>query len=193
MKYALLLAMAGLAVTASARAAPANQITFYPKLDCDSGRVFPYSVDSRSRLTLNCTYGHTCQNDQYRSVRIGPKVPPGTLIKLYDDSKGSSKDDWAFITVKQIPANAKSTDPDQPGLCIPTLEMGVENKAYKLYYHRVDNLNGHVSLIEVIPGTPTSERTVATPAVDPAPVKPVLISKKRGTLSADQARALKKR
>ncbi|MCP3942425.1 MAG: hypothetical protein GY710_13185 [Desulfobacteraceae bacterium] len=73
-------------------------------------------------------------------------IAAGTVIRMYDDSQGSTQDDWCEIIFKKDCKRVRITD----------LEQQVDNDKIRMLYFRDDNLNGKVSRIEINPGAYTS-------------------------------------
>lgn len=126
-------------------------IRFYSSQACDPRHGYRFGADSEVELRANCTYGSTCENDSFRSMWIAPTVKPGTIIKVWDDSKASGRDDWAQIIIKAVIPSQSGSQGGKRGMCVDTFEQNRSGADYSIYYHRVDNLDGKISLIQVTP------------------------------------------
>lgn len=107
------------------------------------------TLDDSSEQHINFKNDKRFTNDEARSMGLY-YVKPGTIIRIYDDSKAKTNDDWAEIEVKRV----------VPNIIVPTFEMNLENDDYRIKYYRRDNLDGKVSHVKVFPGNSTPEITV---------------------------------
>ncbi len=110
-------------------------IDFYASQNADDDLVCSLRVP-RER-TVNFT-DHYCDNDAVRSLVLR-ELEAGRTIRLYDDSSGSTNDDWVEINVKA----------DIDVLTLVTLEDSFENPLVEVIYHRDNGLDGKVSRFEI--------------------------------------------
>ena len=107
------------------------------------------------------------QNDAARSLLIR-RLRRGTVIRLYDDPAGNTRDDWVEILVMQ----------EVEGYCVNSFENSFEDITIGVNFSGIDGLDGEVSLmtvdravVELQPGiespTPAIQPTVT---VTPAPI-----------------------
>ena len=89
--------------------------------------------------------GSPVSNDDVVGFK-GYNISAGTVIRMYDNSKGSTQDDWCEIIFKKDCARIKITD----------LEQQVDNDKIRMLYFRDNGLKGKVSRIEVFPTEYTS-------------------------------------
>ncbi len=117
------------------------------------------SVDGSRRSMDLTSRGKPFPNDEVRSLRIYNNIAAGTLIQVFDDSKGShEKDDWAEIVVDNPQAFSGM------GECVGSFQTNRQSQGIRVYYYKRTgngNLDGKVSRIGVFPpGQWTSERGV---------------------------------
>ena len=82
---------------------------------------------------------HWIPNDEARSCTL-IDVPAGTVIKIYDNPDGDTKDDWAEIIVH------KTTTQE---FCVWSFEIDFSDEWCTIRYHKKNGLDGKVSRIEV--------------------------------------------
>ncbi|MBE3654579.1 hypothetical protein [Vibrio navarrensis] len=80
-----------------------------------------------------------CTNDEARSLIIRD-APAGTIIKIYDDPKMSSNDDYLTINVIQDIIEDK---------VIGTFEESFSDESVEVIYHEDNGLNGKVSAVRI--------------------------------------------
>ena len=116
------------------------KIAFYAKNNprvTDPSR--PYCiVQVQGNDLVDFTKADWCENDEARAVEL-IDVPAGFVIRLSDDSKGKTNDDWVEIIVKN----------DIFTRTIDTLERSFESNDLRVIYHRDNNLNDKVSQMAV--------------------------------------------
>ncbi|HKH45311.1 MAG TPA: RICIN domain-containing protein [Thermoanaerobaculia bacterium] len=98
---------------------------------------FVGSLTDRSQNVANFTSQPGFTNDEARSLSLS-NVRAGTIIRVYDDSTGATSDDWTQIF-------AKST----VTACVGTFQSSFEDASLRVEHHRVDNLDGKVSRVDV--------------------------------------------
>lgn len=129
--------------------------------DPDEDCLFPTTGVCRRRGTLALWEGNNCQedpngfltdrsgnfvnldtddsfwDDDTSSVRLsGAKA--GTIFRIYDDSLGSTGDDWTQVLVKNTTSQ-----------CLGSFESSFENGTLKVQHNHFDGLDGEVSRVEV--------------------------------------------
>lgn len=95
-------------------------------------------LTERSGNLVNFTNNDAFTNDEARSLSLS-NVRAGTIIRVYDNSAGSTNDDWTQIFAK---TNISST-------CVGTFQTSSDTPSLRIDHHRVDNLDGKVSRVDV--------------------------------------------
>lgn len=98
---------------------------------------FVGSLTDRSANVVNFTSNDAFTNDEARSLSLS-SVRAGTIIRVYDNSAGSTSDDWTQIFVKSTTS-----------ACVGTFQSSFETSALRVEHHPVDNLDGKVSRVDV--------------------------------------------
>jgi len=123
-------------------------ITLYPKHKGPEKRNaygFSCKVGVDKSRTINFTKKkkkHRCKNDSAKFIIFHGFVKAGTVIRLYDNSKGKKNDDWLDVKIKRDLINHRYV--------IPNLEYSFEDAFVKAKYHRKNGLNGKVSRMVII-------------------------------------------
>jgi hypothetical protein len=99
---------------------------------------FVGSLTDRSGNLVRFPDNDSFDNDEARSVQL-TNVKAGTIIRVYDDSSGSTADDWTQIFVKTAAGS----------VCLGTFQLSSDTPSMKVDYHAVDNLDGKVSRVDV--------------------------------------------
>ncbi|MGC9460323.1 hypothetical protein [Vibrio genomosp. F10] len=81
-----------------------------------------------------------CDNDKAKSLTLRD-VPEGTVIKIYDDPKLSSGDDYLVITV---------TEDIFDSYIIGNFEQSYIDETVNVYYSEDNGLNGKVSAVRIV-------------------------------------------
>lgn len=102
---------------------------------CTQNRVCSLPVNYGTKINFKNT--SQCQNDEAKSMRLH-RVPEGTVIYIFDDPNGSTKDDWIKIEVKK----------EKAFLDINSFEQTFHNENLDVTYFKKNKLNGKVSSIE---------------------------------------------
>ena len=103
--------------------------------------------------TINLTQDPYCENDEARSLKLYD-FPPDKAIFLYDDSGGSTGDDWTVIVPKRLITEAT----------VGTFESSSENADMKVCHFHRDNLDGKVSRVRIGPVSEANGICTVTPA-----------------------------
>ena len=148
--------------------------------------VIPVAADEAIDFTSSADF-RFCDNDEARSLRLFD-VPAGHVIRLYDDPRGDTEDDWVEIVAKRALADK----------LIPTFEQSFEDTDVRVVYHRKNGLDGKVSratasstatgpLVELYEGdNATQDMVCALPAGQAATVR----FPGHGRCENDEARSL---
>ncbi len=119
-----------------------HQVRFYAGYGCYSCTMGSMYVKSKYKGKY-CTginiSGWACfDNNKARSMLIRTSFPKGGVIYVCDDPDNCWKDDYAIINVKR-----KLTR----HYCVKTFERSYQDSYVKVYYRRVNGLNGRVSRV----------------------------------------------
>lgn len=123
--------------------ASAGHIDFFENKSQGGSREGTLPDDHKVEINLKKHNGW--KNDEIKSFKLR-WVTPGTRILLFDDPKGSEKDDWVEITVNSW----------QKELDMKHLEINIpwNNSKMSMKYHKKNGLNGKVSHIKIYPARP---------------------------------------
>jgi hypothetical protein len=98
---------------------------------------FVGSLTDRSGNVVRFPDNDSFDNDDARSLQL-TNVKAGSIVRVYDNSDGSTADDWTQIFVKTTGS-----------FCVGTFQLSSDNASMKIDYHPVDNLDGKVSRVDV--------------------------------------------
>jgi hypothetical protein len=98
---------------------------------------FDGTLTDRSGNTVRFPDNDSFSNDEGRSLQL-TNVHAGTVVRVYDDSSGWTGDDWTQIFVKATGS-----------YCVGTFQSSSNSSGLTVEHHRVDNLDGKVSRVEV--------------------------------------------
>lgn len=79
-------------------------------------------------------------NDEARSVQLS-NVRPGAVIRFFDNSGGSTSDDWTEIRVHSRTPN---------NYCIPTFEASYSTNFVTVTHHHHNGIDGKISRVQVV-------------------------------------------
>ncbi len=77
-----------------------------------------------------------CPNDEIRSMRLR-SVQPGLMLRVYDDSRCVTSDDWTEIRVKQFVSN----------YLVSTFQQSTNNSSVQISHYPKNGLDGKISCI----------------------------------------------
>lgn len=123
-----------------------GEVFFYEGKNCEQDLKGYYDTLG-TEVHDNCQESNNCDNDEIKSVLIFPSVENNTIIKLYDDPKGSLSATWMYI-------NRGDQTLDVP-FCINDLVHNTNSaevtKGIDVYYRGalLNELNGQVSYIKI--------------------------------------------
>lgn len=98
---------------------------------------FVGTLTDRSGNVANFTSQPSFTNDEARALRL-TSAAAGTIIRVYDDSTGSTSDDWTQILVKNTTSE-----------CVGTLQSSSNTATLTVDHHHVNGLDGKVSRVDV--------------------------------------------
>jgi hypothetical protein len=104
-----------------------------------SGATFGFGFSTFGSYTYNLTQNGGPWNDEIRSASFAGNVN-GRVFQIYDNSGGSTGDDWVTITFKKNPPAGYS-------YMIYSLEQSYSDEYVDMVYHDHGNLDGKVSRI----------------------------------------------
>jgi hypothetical protein len=115
--------------------ASAATIEFYEGNNASQDRICSLDVSSDRQVRFS---GDNCSNDEARSMVLY-NLPPGQVIKIYDNPEGRKEDDWVEIYVKRL----------VPRLVVQSFEQALDNTDLRIRYFRNDGLDGKVSYVQI--------------------------------------------
>ena len=112
-----------------------KQLTFFEDPGCRGDNVG--WVTDRSGNAVDFEESAGFDDDDAESLHLN-NIPAGTIIRVFDDEGGSESDDFTKILVKSVTQ-----------FCLGGFETSFDSSAFKVDFHRVDDLDDEVSRVDV--------------------------------------------
>ncbi|MEZ4307316.1 MAG: hypothetical protein R3F14_04635 [Polyangiaceae bacterium] len=100
-----------------------------------------WSLSGLQAYDLNLKKYPPIPNDEIRSAKLS-WLPKGSLLRVYDDPKGGTGDDWTEVEVRRTAAE----------IGIPKFDPSFENEDVKVIHHHKNGIQGKISHVWYQPG-----------------------------------------